>query len=617
MREPRLLAGATLDVVIPMDSAGVRHAQVVTGARALRAPTPGGGATRASFRLGAVAGATRAALLLRFESDAAVALDVAALEARLAAHPPPERPLEALVLELREYSVDEEGRLHGWGVFDLPDAGGLVRAEALGALPGALVHGLAECVLPHIEACVRRAPGGARASEEWTSRPEVEWTGLRRVLLHGESLGVRLPRRTGIVTLGRLAPGAVPHGPFDAAVHVPLLAPSTSADVSVAPRTLVVPIDCGLVVVDLGVLGSLLHTPAFRGPLARWREAQSGAAPEGAAGELDALNAIVRALAVGACERRAPVTPGYYPPPIGAMLAAGPCGTGVESESPPVGEEPASPAGAGARSAPAPPGRFCDPGGEALHRGVFVACHATSDGAIVELAMLPFTHTGDGRVVAALADEAYAARGEVVDPKIAGAHLAGSGLVVAHGAARVRPLLERTVPAARTVRWACSQREVPWAEHGASDTALRSLATVAGAFEPGRHGALGQCLSAVRLLARTLAGARLPVLAALLARAGEEHVRLWPPDAPQEAHTLLRRRGYRWMTDDGWGVARAWWVDVAPERLENEWAWLREEVYRPFRNPLFLRTGPVIPGQVATRRISAFTRWRAHPADVD
>ena len=134
-------------------------------------------------------------------------------------------------------------------------------------------------------------------------------------------------------------------------------------------------------------------------------------------------------------------------------------------------------------------------------------------------------------------------------------------------------------------------------------------------FKPGRHGALGECLSAVRLLERTLAGSRLPVLAALRARAGEEHVRVWAPGAPEEAHTLLRRRGYRWMTDDGWGVARAWWVDVAPERLDIEYAWLREEVYTPFRNPLFLRTGPVIPAPVAIRRVSAFTRWRAHPAD--
>ena len=180
--------------------------------------------------------------------------------------------------------------------------------------------------------------------------------------------------------------------------------------------------------------------------------------------------------------------------------------------------------------------------------------------------MLPFTHTRDGRVVEALADEAYTARGEAVDQKVAGAVLARSGLAVAHGAPRVRPLLEGAVSAARTVRWACSQREVPWGEHGAANTTLRSLAAAYGVFEPEHHGALGECLSGVRLLARPLTGSRLPVLGALLARAGEEHIRLWAPGAPEEAHTLLRRRGYRWMAEDGWDIARSWWVDVAPER---------------------------------------------------
>ena len=65
------------------------------------------------------------------------------------------------------------------------------------------------------------------------------------------------------------------------------------------------------------------------------------------------------------------------------------------------------------------------------------------------------------------------------------------------------------------------------------------------------------------------------------------------------------------------GIPPSWWVDVAAHRIDIENEWLRKEVYQPFRNPLLLRTGPVIPAPLALRRITSRTRWRADPTDCD
>ena len=93
----------------------------------------------------------------------------------------------------------------------------------------------------------------------------------------------------------------------------------------------------------------------------------------------------------------------------------------------------------------------------------------------------------------------------------------------------------------------------------------------------------------------------------------EEALRLWTPGAPPEASVLLRARGYRFMEVPERDIVPSWWVDIAPEHLGIECAWLREEVYKPFRHPLFLRIGPVIPGPIALRRVSG--RRRADPAE--
>ena len=95
------------------------------------------------------------------------------------------------------------------------------------------------------------------------------------------------------------------------------------------------------------------------------------------------------------------------------------------------------------------------------------------------------------------------------------------------------------------------------------------------------------------------------MLAALRENARKKTVRLWAASAPFERKDELKARGYRWMPEWSHAIARAWWTEVAPEKVEAELDWLREAIYRYGGLP-----------DIPQRRVTARDRWRADPGDV-
>ena len=160
------------------------------------------------------------------------------------------------------------------------------------------------------------------------------------------------------------------------------------------------------------------------------------------------------------------------------------------------------------------------------------------------------------------------------------------------------------MPAARARPWACSRLEVPWLTEGFTSAALDSLAHQFGVFPAQSHRALADCETGIWLLAQRLPRSGRPVLGALLERALSPSLRLWAVGAPPDARGLLRARGYRWMPAARDGIARSWWVEVAPEMGESERAWLSRNVY-----------GAGAHAAIEVRRVDALSRWRADPAD--
>nr|WP_243444409.1 hypothetical protein [Acetobacter persici] len=56
-------------------------------------------------------------------------------------------------------------------------------------------------------------------------------------------------------------------------------------------------------------------------------------------------------------------------------------------------------------------------------------------------------------------------------------------------------------------------------------------------------------------------------------------MRIWATQAPFESKETLKARGYRW--NDGMdGRPKAWFIDLPPEKREEEEAFLRDEIYR-------------------------------------
>ncbi len=218
---------------------------------------------------------------------------------------------------------------------------------------------------------------------------------------------------------------------------------------------------------------------------------------------------------------------------------------------------------------------------------------------IIEIAMVPFTFSHDGRIfeigdafaslrepgvpisaeITALTGiTADMVAGQTVDLDAVRQMAAGAVLVIAHNAAFDRPFAERLDPVFATKPWACSMSQVPWAEEGFEGTKLGYLAARQGFFFDG-HRAADDCLAAIELLARPLPVSGDPALGRLLETARRPVWRIWAEAAPFAMKDMLKARRYRWNGEVN-GRPRAWYVDVPEERREEELAFLRTEIYR-------------------------------------
>lgn len=238
---------------------------------------------------------------------------------------------------------------------------------------------------------------------------------------------------------------------------------------------------------------------------------------------------------------------------------------------------------------------------------------------IVEIALLPFDFSSDGRIfsvhepfgelrdpgrpippsvvaLTGITDDMVAGRS--VDPRDVEAFL-GLGpavVVIAHHAAFDRRFAERYCGAFSHMAWACSLSEIRWVEEGFTDgMRLGQLAAAFGFFHEG-HRAVHDCYAGLELLARTLPRSGRRGLDVLLESARAPRWRVRAVGAPFELRGVLKRRGYRWDPGEAGGT-RAWFIDVTDGALETERRFLAREVYR--RDDV----------DIDARRIDAFDRY--------
>ena len=254
------------------------------------------------------------------------------------------------------------------------------------------------------------------------------------------------------------------------------------------------------------------------------------------------------------------------------------------------------------------------PDGTPTKNGLFVDVETTGldpeRHEIIELAMVPFTYSRDGRIfttgdpfhqlneprepisaeitaITGITPEMVA--GHELDSHAVEAFVESADLIVAHNAGFDRRFLENFSPGFEVKPWACSIQQVDWRSEGFEGTRLGYLVAGAGYFYD-RH-----CYAAIELLAMPLPHSGQPAFRQLLENARTATWRIWANYAPFELKDILRERGYKWNSG-GNGTLRAWFIDVPEDAKDAELEFLQNEIYRR-------------EVDVPMRRIDAYTRF--------
>ena len=162
--------------------------------------------------------------------------------------------------------------------------------------------------------------------------------------------------------------------------------------------------------------------------------------------------------------------------------------------------------------------------------------------------------------------------GQELDEAAATRLLCSSHLVIAHNAAFDRKFVERRLPQAAGLPWACSMCEVDWSGAGFEGRSLGWLGFQAGWFHDA-HRASGDVDAVIALLSHILPDGQ-TVLGELVDRSAMPSMRVEAIGADYGVKDDLRGRGYRWDPDN-----KLWWREVLSSDLSEEEAWLGRTVY--------------------------------------
>jgi DNA polymerase-3 subunit epsilon len=199
----------------------------------------------------------------------------------------------------------------------------------------------------------------------------------------------------------------------------------------------------------------------------------------------------------------------------------------------------------------------------------FLDCETTglfSTDKIVELAIVPFEFTSDGRILdvhegislledpgVAIPREATLVHG-LTDADVAGRRidddlvadvLKDVVLIIAHNAAFDRGMFDRRFPKLDNFCWACSMKDIGWMEEGLSARMLELIAFRYGIYYD-LHRALADCHAAIHILSQALPKSGRSAMGSLVETARKPLVRIWAIESPKQFKDLLKRRGYRW-----------------------------------------------------------------------
>lgn len=129
--------------------------------------------------------------------------------------------------------------------------------------------------------------------------------------------------------------------------------------------------------------------------------------------------------------------------------------------------------------------------------------------------------------------------GQTIDLVTLDALIEPADLIIAHNAGFDRPFCERLSPSFIPKSWACSVREIRWADHRFEGNKLGYLVGQSGLFHEG-HRATDDCHALLEVLARPIAEGDLAPFAELYADSQRCRVRVWAEIAEKDLDEELR-----------------------------------------------------------------------------
>ena len=239
--------------------------------------------------------------------------------------------------------------------------------------------------------------------------------------------------------------------------------------------------------------------------------------------------------------------------------------------------------------------------GTPVRRGVFLDVETTgldSDSdEIIELAMVPFDYTEDGRVfsigpalhqlnepsspvtakitsLTGITNEELV--GRVLDPLAINNMIDQSVVIIAHNAEFDRPFVEKVSAKFSKMPWACTLRDISWHDEGFEGRRLSDLLAHYLYFFDA-HRATDDCIAGIALLTMKLPVSDETVLVKLLDAARKTSYRIFAVSAAFEKKNTLKDRGYRWNTDLRFGP-KSWYTEVSEVNFDQEIQWLEQFV---------------------------------------
>jgi DNA polymerase-3 subunit epsilon len=227
---------------------------------------------------------------------------------------------------------------------------------------------------------------------------------------------------------------------------------------------------------------------------------------------------------------------------------------------------------------------------------------------VIELGMVKFDYLPDGRIaglrdtftsfnepseriplevtaLTGITDEMVA--GQRIDEAAISSFVDEAVIVIAHNASFDRKFAERYWPIFQRKAWGCSATEIQWRKYGFEGSRLGYLLNGAGYFHQA-HRAVDDCHALLEILAFELPATGTSALSVLLERARKKTMRLWAEQSPFDLKSALKQRGYRW-SDGNDGRPRSWYIDVDENKLDDEIAFLKTEIYLRDVEPRFQR----------------------------